>query len=184
MRQESQLLPFTRVIRITTRSRSVFWKKDATTTSQRNHKRQLLSHRTITLACRFELCAMGGRSTQARKAGSSLSASLSGGVTHAVFLLERSRREQRPISSGSCSSRAQFLVCSSLLHPKEDLLALWWSFIPVWRDAKHPSPAEPPLVAGYAFTHDGQRSATAQRVCANGYPGSSPRQSPNNWSPS
>ncbi len=124
MGQELHLLPLTRVIRITTRSRSVFWKKDTTTTSRRNHKRQLLSHRTITRAFRFELCAMGGRSTQAGKAGVALSASLSGGVTHAGFLLERSRREHRPISSGSCSSLAHFLVCASLL-PKEGLLALW-----------------------------------------------------------
>ncbi len=68
---------------------------------------------------------MGGRSTQAGKAGVSPSASLSGGVTHAGFHLLRSRREHRPISSGSCSSRAQFLVCASLLRPKEGLLALW-----------------------------------------------------------
>ncbi len=74
--------PLTRVIRITTRSRSVFWRRDTTTTSRSNHKRQLLSHRTITSACRSELCAVGGRNTQAGKAGVALSASLSGGVTH------------------------------------------------------------------------------------------------------
>ena len=53
---------------------------------------------TITIAFRFEMFAMGGRSTQAGKAGVSLSASLSGGVTHAGFLLERKDREKRPTS--------------------------------------------------------------------------------------
>src|SRR5712692_3022590 len=81
------------VILITTRSRSVFWRIYNTKTSRRNPKRKLLSHMTITIAFRFELCAMGGRSTQAGKARVSLSASLSGGVIHAGFLLEREGRE-------------------------------------------------------------------------------------------
>jgi hypothetical protein len=71
------------IILITTRSRSVFRRIYNTKTSRRNHKRKLLSHMTITIAFRFEMCAMVGRSTHAGKAGVSLSASLPGGVTHA-----------------------------------------------------------------------------------------------------
>jgi hypothetical protein len=96
------------VILLTTRSRSVFWRIDTTTTSRRNHKRQLLSPRTITIAFRCEMGALGGRSTHGGKAGVSLSASLSGGVSHAgrsVFWSDHAEKKGQPLSpSGSCSS--------------------------------------------------------------------------------
>jgi hypothetical protein len=49
--------PVTRAILLTTRSRSVFWRFYTTTTSRKNHKRKLLSPKTITIAFRFEMCA-------------------------------------------------------------------------------------------------------------------------------
>jgi hypothetical protein len=71
------------VVLLTTRNRSVFRRMYNTETSQRGPKRELLSLITITISCRFELCALEGRSTHAGKAEVSLSASLPGGVTHA-----------------------------------------------------------------------------------------------------
>jgi hypothetical protein len=48
--QEIHLLPFTRAILLTTRSRSVFWRSHTTKPSRSRYKRELLSHITITIS--------------------------------------------------------------------------------------------------------------------------------------
>ncbi len=73
------------VILLTTRSRSVFWRRDNIETSRRRYKRELPSHTSVTNSGCFKMHARQGRSIHAGKVAGSRSASLPECVNHAEW---------------------------------------------------------------------------------------------------
>lgn len=161
-----------------------------TKTSRRRHKRELPSHTCVTNSGYLKTYAREGRSTHEGKVGVSLSASLSGRVSHTgrgFFWSDHAEKQGQPLSLSHPLGLAPHWLnspCILLCFVAKRSACALVSGTRVSSDAKNPSPPEPPFMAGYAFTPDGQRSATSRRFCANGYPGWLPRRWSGNSSPS
>jgi hypothetical protein len=167
------------VVLITTRSRSVFRRMYTTKTSRRSLKGQLLYHTSVTSACCLKTHAMAGRSKHAGKSRCR-SDSVTAGRCQPSRVSSGARRQRKKadlLPFGSCSSLAQFPLCSSLLHPKEGLHALWFLAFGSGETQKNPSPPEPPLRVGGVLSSVSQRSSLiTRRLYASGYPGWLPRR--------